>query len=175
MVKKKIVDEGEPKPCVLLKDICPQTPKKVVRGEMLDATRTNWLEIENTGVPSGTFLRAGSVVEFTPRQIKELMKFDAVVPEGEKHHFNLEDAFSYKVKYFNEVVPLAEVLRSHSIQTLEQVIDDADGIRPLLDGGKRSGSKIKARQVLRLYCPLDEVPDEKMASWIERAKELIKE
>ena len=161
----KIKNDGEKKPYVLLKDVCPQTPKMVVEGALLNDKRDTWVDVVNEEAPGGSFIRAGSTILLTEPQAKELNGFNAIVPSGSTAHFDLDTIFDFRVEYFGNTTTLAEVLRAHSITTLEMIVENSVGFRPLLD--KKKGT-IKAQEVLYLFGDKD-----KVAGWIEQAKKSI--
>lgn len=142
---------------VCLTDISPLSDTLIVKGEVLDKKAYKWVEVENKTVPANSVIRAGSVVEKTEAQYESMKKFNTFAPADTKLNFNLESVFSQRVTFFGSDAPLSEVLRSHGIHTLEQVVENVDGFLPLMDGKKKKGgNKIKAQEVIVLHVGEDQ-------------------
>lgn len=165
MAKKQL--NVETKPHLILDNICPQTPKRIVTGEILDKKTLEWIDASGQTVPEGTTIRAGSMVELTDQQAKQLIRLGVLVPDGDVVHFNLEDVFTLEVTFFQQVVPMHQVLRAYGINTLEQIVNNVDGHKPLLDS-EGKGALIKAQDILKLYGNQEQVQ-----AWIERCKQIV--
>lgn len=151
-----------------LVDICPLSDTKVVKGEVLDKDdRTLWLVVENVVVPGGSFIRAGSVVEKDEMAIKREVKLGMYAPATASKHFDLESVFVGSATFFEKDTPIAEILRSYSVHTFEQIAENAPAFRPMVD--KKKGT-LKAQDVLALYAP----DKEQFNLWMEQVKAKVK-
>lgn len=121
----------------LIADICPRTPKKV-RGKILRQMAR--VEVDEW-VPANTVICAGSVVDLTEDQVAELERFGAL-GDG---HFEMEQVLLGTGQLFGQALPLADILRSYGVHTLEQVRDNVAAHEPL------KGDPIPVQDVLRLY------------------------
>lgn len=164
---------------LVMDDIVVLSDTKVIRGETLDKQdRSLWLRIENQTVPANGFIRAGSIIEKTESQAKQMVKAGVYVGTGEVRHFNLEDVFDKQTNAYagsdknnnpGKPAMLYEVLRAHSLHTLESILDNSTGYEPLIGNKKTKRGEIKAHDLLRLYAKdEDEVQD-----WLARAREIV--
>lgn len=150
-----------------LVDTSPLSDTVVIKGEVLDKSTQTWKVVENRGVPANSIIRAGSVVEKTEAQYKQCEKFNMYAPVDTKLSFNLESVFSQRVQFFGNDTPLSDVLRSHSIHTIQDVVNNKEGVQPFMDS-KKKGAKIKAHEVLVLY-----VGEQQALDLLEQCKKYI--
>ena len=167
----------EVKQYLVMTDICVLSDTKVIRGEALDEhDRSLWLPVANKVLIGGSFIRAGSVIEKPESLTRNEIKAGVYVNAGETRHFNLEAVFDKHVDFFTvegkpgKDVILADVLKAHSVHTIESVIANSVGYKPLLDGVKgKGGNKINAWDILRLYAK----DEDEVQAWLARARAVV--
>ncbi len=173
----KPVASNETKQFLVLQDICPQSDTKIIRGETLNkAGLLSWVSVADTVVPAGTTIRAGSVIEKTEAQVKRTPT--AFVDASETRHFDLESIFDKTIDFFSaspkDGIPgkqatVADALRSHSIFSLEDVIENKTGLQPFIGGSKKGKGEIKAQDVLKLYA----ADTNELNAWLDATKKAV--
>jgi hypothetical protein len=150
---------------ILLTEMSHISDTRVISGERFDGGI--WKTC-NGIVPPQTILRSGSVIEKDKEWAKRGIK------EGWygriEDHKELEQVFPDMVMFMDKPSPLAEILRAHRIQTLEQVGENAEGRVPFSDGKQRGGTPIRVKEILRSYLTLTDVDKR-----VQQAREIVTE
>ncbi len=173
----KTAVSNEVKQFLVLQDICPQSDTRIIRGETLNKVGLlSWVAVTDTIVPAGTTIHAGSVIEKTEAQAKRTPT--AFVDASETRHFDLEIVFDKTVDFFSaspkDGIPgkpatLSDVLRAHSIFSLEDVLGNKTGLQPFIGGSKKGKGEIKAQDVLKLYA----ADTNELNAWLDATKKAV--
>ena len=154
---------------VCMNDTVSLSDTMLVVGEVLDdADRTKWNPSENTLIPAGKFIRAGSKVIKEETRIKKELKLGMYLPADTPAHFDLESVFVGEKEFFGKATAFADILRSSNVHTLEQIVDNVRVQRPLLDNGKKGTTPV--REVLMWFCDND---TEQVDGWIAQCKDIV--